>query len=308
MSQYCTLQEAYNVPSFSRKKKGCLPVEPNASADPYEPYSEQRGKELTSIEKFQDKPQARQDAMGEGERVTYKGMTTDYDYYCKNFGICALEGFNSSQAPVGSGITQSPPPTARTVAPGPPARAPAPAKDKCSPLDPPNYEYPISDADKAKFQAALKIALEQMETSVPPAQSAGLQRPIQNNQIQGFVDEELESYMTVNEMNAAPKIMPLTVPKPSLAEVPGYDKQAGQTTPFEAEIKKTQRKSYTKTNKVWMDLLLFVASGLLLIFLLEQLYKIALMTGVRRTITAIDNILQSRSAAQATGGGDFFLD
>lgn len=300
MSQYCTLQEAYNVPSFSRKKKGCLPVEPNASADPYEPYSEQRGKELTSIEKFQDKPQARQDAMGEGERVTYKGMTTDYDYYCKNFGICALEGFNSSQA---APVTPTAVPT-----PAPLSAQGGLHKDKCAPLDPPNYEYPISDADKAKFQAALKIALEQMETSVPPAQQ-GMQRPIQNNQIQGFVDEELESYMTVNEMNAAPKMMPLTVPKPSLTEVPGYDKQAGQTTPFEAEIKKTQRsaKSYTQTNKVWMDLLLFVASGLLLIFLLEQLYKIALMTGVRRTMTAIDNILQSRSAAApATGGGDLF--
>ena len=296
MSQYCTLQEAYNVPSFSRKKKGCLPVEPNASADPYNPFTEQQGKELTSIEKFQDKPQARQDAMGEGERVTYKGMTTDYDYYCKNFGICALEGFNSSQA--------------LPVTPSPVATVRAPAKDKCAPLDPPNYEYPISDADKAKFQAALKIALEQMETSVPPQTSAGigLQRPIQNNHIQGFVDEELESYMTVNEMNAAPKIMPLTVPKPSLAEVPGYDKQAGQTTPFEAEIKKQTPHSYTKTHKVWMDLLLFVASGLLLIFLLEQLYKIALMTGVRRTISAMDNIIRSRASASTQGGADFFLD
>ena len=41
-----------------------------------------------------------------------------------------------------------------------------------------------------------------------------------------------------------------------------------------------------------MDLLLFVASGILLIFLLEQLYKVALMSGMKKTIQAMDKLIR----------------
>jgi len=288
MYQYCTIQEAYNVPTFSRKKKNCMPLEPNASAEPYDPYVEQRGKEHALIEKFQDsKPQAKQDQLGlGGEKLTYRGQETDYDYYCKNSGICALEKFtsrlkenNAESAPVQK----------------------APKKDKCSPLDPPNYEYPISDVDKAKFQAALKVALEQMENYTPPGSTPETKKEARkaDYSVTGYADEELDSYMTINEMKAAPKITSLPVtPQTPPKELPGFDRNDGKQTPFEKDVQRhlglSIPKNFTQANALWMDLLLFVASGLLIIFLLEQLYKVALLTGMKRTIQAMDSILSVR--------------
>lgn len=292
MYQYCTLQEAYNVPTFARKKKGCMPMEPNASAEPYDPYTEQRGKEHAIMERFENsstpssKPQARQDQFGfGGDRVTYKSMESDYDYYCKNYGICALEKFTNATKP-------TPPPL--------------PKKDKCAPLSPPNYEYPISDADKAKFQAALKIALEQMENSTPPPSIATpMERPTSSASVTGFVDDELETYMKLHDMKAEPKITALpTLPSQTAApkELPGFDRP-DKLTPFEKDTQKNlgynfdksnlSKLNFTKSNAHWMDLILFVVTGFLVIFLLEQMYKVSMMIGMKRTLQAMDHLMMT---------------
>ena len=141
MAQYCTLQEAYNVPTFSKKKKSCMPLDPNASADLYNPFTEQRGREQAKIVKEPFQNSYTQDSMGENEKVTYKGLKQDYDFYCKDYNICALEGFTTDEKPTGKMFNQKVPPA---------------SKDKCPPSEALAYEYPISDTDKAKFQAALK--------------------------------------------------------------------------------------------------------------------------------------------------------
>ena len=272
MYQYCTLQEAYNVPTFSRKKKGCLPMEPNASAEPYDPFTEQKGREQAAlVERFENasKPQAKQDQFGlGGDKVTYKSMETDYDYYCKNYNICPLEKFTNAKEK---------------------------KKDTCTPLSPSNYEYPISEEDKAKFQKALKIALENMENPNPSPSSIPKKEPLpSNSDVTGFVDEELESYMKVHEMKAVPK--PPTVPQPPPKELPGFDPY-GSKTPFEKDTQKhlgyTFPKNFTQANAHWMDLLLFIVSGLLIIFLLEQMYKVTLMIGMKRTLQAMDHLMQT---------------
>jgi hypothetical protein len=289
MTQYCTLQEAYQIDSFPRKKKNCAPLKSNASADPYDPFTEQRAREQARISAFEtfenlpvssSKPLARQDQMGNGESTTYKGMSSDYDYYCKNFNICSLEGFDASS--------------------GKPKKAPttkvAPQKDKCSPLEPPIYEYPISQEDKAKFQKALKIALEQMEDSTPPYVPE--QRKADMTTVDGYMDDELDTYLTVKDMKAAPK----PSAKPAQAppkELPGFEKES-TVSPFEADVKKqgiTIPSNYTQTHKLWMDLLLFISSGLLFIFLLEQLYKIALMSGMKKTIQAMDSLIRLKESS-----------
>lgn len=290
MAQYCTLQEAYNVPTFSKKKKNCMPLDPNASADPYNPFTEQSAKEQAKViqEPFQVNNYT-QDSLGLNEKVTYKGLKQDYDYYCRDYGICALEGFSADTGkyPTENGKTGKP----KTV-----------STNKCSPLDPPAYDYPISEADKAKFQAALKVALNQMESPNPSPQNVnaaqgGVPRSADMSKVQGYVDEELESYMTVNEMKAAPKTIALPVEQKPPAELPGFDTKEGKLSPFKQDVEKHLGKTYlprnfTQANTIWMDLLLFIASGILLIFLLEQLYKVAVMSGMKKTLQAIDTLIK----------------
>lgn len=285
MTQYCTLQEAYQVDSFPRKKKNCAPTKLNGSAEPYDPFTEQRAREqarLSAFENFENmpvsssKPLARQDQMGAGESTTYKGMTSDYDYYCNHFNICSLEGFD-----VSTGKPKKAPLKQKPLA----------QKDKCSPLEPPIYEYPISQEDKTKFQKALKIALEQMEDSTPPYVPEV--RKADMSGVDGYMDDELDTYLTVKDMKAVPKPSPKPAQAP-VKELPGFEKES-TVSPFEADVKKqgiTLPSNYTQTHKLWMDLLLFISSGLLFIFLLEQLYKIALMSGMKKTIQAMDSIIR----------------
>ena len=285
MAQYCTLQEAYNVPTFSKKKKSCMPLDPNASADPYNPFTEQRGREQAKIVKEPFQNSYTQDSMGENEKVTYKGLKQDYDFYCKDYNICALEGFTTDEKPTGKMFNQKVPPM---------------SKDKCPQSEALAYEYPISDTDKAKFQAALKVALNQMEYPTVSKENLnaaqGIPRKGDISKVQGYVDEELESYMKVHEMKAAPKTTPPPDQRPP-TELPGFDTKPGKLAPFTTDVQNLQGKTYlprnfTQANAIWMDLLLFVASGILLIFLLEQLYKVALMSGMKKTIQAMDTLIR----------------
>lgn len=277
--QYCSLQEAYNVDSFARKKKKC--GAPKTPADPFNPFTEQTGHEQARIENFQNdevsaKPLARQDKMGLRDTVSYSGMVSDYDYMCEQTGICALEGFKNTT----NNQRKSMKPL-NSVKP----------EDKCTPLEPPIYKYPISEEDKAKFQKALKVALENMESSTPPYKPTN--RNVDMSVVNGYdEDDELSSFMLVNDMKATPKE---SFPKlePSI-DLPGFDKGI-TASPFLKDVKKNDillPKNYTNTHKLWMDLLLFISSGLLIIFLLEQLYKIALMTGTKRTVEMLDNIIR----------------
>lgn len=279
--QYCSLQEAYNVDSFPRKKKKCGAEK--TPATPFNPFTEQSGYEQARIEQFQNnevstKPLARQDKMGLRDTVSYSGLVSDYDYMCNNYNICSLtEDFKNSPA---NEERKSMKPL-KQVKP----------EDKCTPLEPPIYKYPISAEDKAKFQKALKVALENMESSTPPYKP--LKREVNMSDVSGYVeDDELSSFMMVNDMKATPKE---SFPKlePTI-DLPGFDKGI-TASPFIKDVKKNDillPKNYTNTHKLWMDLLLFISSGILIIFLLEQLYKIAIMTGTKKTIILLDNIIR----------------
>ncbi len=111
-------------------------------------------------------------------------------------------------------------------------------------------------------------------------------------------DYLVESEVAHGDMKAAPK----PSAKPAQAppkELPGFEKES-TVSPFEADVKKqgiTIPSNYTQTHKLWMDLLLFISSGLLFIFLLEQLYKIALMSGMKKTIQAMDSLIRLKESS-----------
>jgi hypothetical protein len=209
----------------------------------------------------------------EKERVSYRAQLTDYDYICNTTGVCPLEEFTE------------------------------PAKKKCEPLQPPKYEYPLSDKDKEKFRKALKIAIEQMENETPPP-TLPHAPPLQNTNadIAGLIDEELDQYMKLKEakkQTAGTKepstvyqkadFPDIPVDKPPISEdklkdIPG----SPPGKPF-ANVPERIR---TADPKLWTNLLLFVLGGILLIFLLEQFYKLISLVTMRRTVEAMEYIVR----------------
>ena len=232
MSQYCSLEEAYKVPVAKKVR----------------PEGFQSMKPL-------DKP--------------YSSQYTDYDYMCKNSGICltnSKETFSSEKTKEAA---------------------------SCSPLTAPTYQYPFSEKDKEKFRKALKVALEQMENpEPPPIPEPAIQQDAAFN---GFVDKELEAYMMVNDMKDGVRVttLPPAGPPPAdftpvVAGVPVESKEV-------AVVEKTPADSnFTKRNAKLFDLLLFMIAGILIILIMDQLFKLALIVGMNKTLKTIDKIIQSR--------------
>lgn len=240
---------------------------------------------------FASKKQPRQDMLGERERVSYRSQLSDYDYVCKTTGVCPLEEFTVKEA-----------------------------QQKCEPIQPAEYEYPFNEQDKDKFRKALKVALEQMEDGPnpksemlppPPAlqKTPNYAKPIAKNNITGIFDEELENYLKVKDFQSIPTDKP-SIPKQRLRDPSGKEEHTGTYAPFPEKpfvsapsktsppppassfIEKEKPVSYTKQNKIWMNLLLFISGGILFIFLLEQLYRLALYNGLKKTVESLEYIIK----------------
>jgi hypothetical protein len=213
------------------------------------------------FENGEKKNPTRQDMLGEREKVSYRSQLTDYDYICNTTGVCPLEEFNTKEA-----------------------------QKRCEPLQPPKYEYPLSDKDKEKFKQALKVALEEMESG-PKTKETEPKPKVEMEKVSGFIDEELETYMKLKD------IKPVKIEKPPIDERLLKDIPGKETTLLEpAALPKPPPACYTKDNKNWLNLLLFIGSGILVIFLLEQLYKLALLTGLKKTVLAMEYIIREAKA------------
>lgn len=270
MPDYCSLEEAFNIQPPSKKREGfrsLKPTTPPPSSDNFENAS----------------------------RKSYGAQATDYKYMCDTAGICIDEKFKNQ----------------------------APNAQKCAPLAPQKYEYPMSEEDKTRFKQVIKIALEEMETSkaqsppvVPEAPSAPSM-----NQIDGYIDSELESYMMVNDM----KTEEVAIQKPPTAtaaqspkDMAGYVKQEARggyhPFPFTKETETgipvskggggdqsasaPPPENFTKKYKILFDLLLFSITGILIILIIEQLFKLALLQGMNKTVTALETIIKERATYQ----------
>lgn len=255
---YSSLDEAYQLPLTGQKKKN----KDKAAAVIAEPFAE----ETTALGAAPTVAAAKKNPapagmLGERERLSYKSMLTDYDYICSTTGVCPLEEFR------------------------------APAQAKCEPLQPPRYEYPLSEQDKEKFKKALQVALEQMEDGPGKA----TKKEIDMEKVVGLVDSEVENYMKLKDFKTV-QVDAKIIPDERLKDIPGKPEVA--TGGALAGV--VQLNNFTKENKGWMNLLLFVAAGILVIFLLEQLFKLALMVGMRRTVEAMDTLLRDRIVTTPT--------
>jgi hypothetical protein len=274
MFEYCTLQEAYNVPSFesARKKKasgGC--GGPKTSAAPFDAYSSGRGREQALARREPVEEGFEDASVGLRERRTYRDMSGDYTYYGKEYDLRfpKVEGFADA----------------------------APAQ-KCGAAAPQIYEVPVTPESKAAYDKAVSTSLNQSGGSTKPMEPQA--RKVDMSNVTGYYDEELEQYLQTNNATASPP-MP-AIPKPSgAADAKPYDPES---SPFATAMRdfskdagrpmlhKEFRPDTTYSTRVpWWDIVLFVLAGLLIIFLCEQLFRVAVMIGMRRTVDVLEPFL-----------------
>lgn len=294
---YCTLQEAYNVPSFDPqpRKKRCSPdAQAKASADSYDPYRRDGGngtgdftmyryatpKQIPSQEPIQgSRPlqrripyetfKNREDKDAPVMRAPYKGLQADRDQYCKAYGVCSADQMEAFTNP----------------------------EDRC-PAGSDFYEVPLSDKTKEQFRKAMDTSLDQTTTATEaPAPKL---RYDDLNQVTGYYDEDLEQYLKNSEVNRIPQRFPMN-PDAKPSEVV-YNPQ---TSPLQQTLQRfsessirdklkmasttlgTEKESKAGSSYGW-DLALFILAGLLIILLIDQLFKMGVMLGMRHTIELMD--------------------
>ena len=280
---YCSIQEAYDVPSFDRtvrkKRSACDSLRSAASADPYD-LNMDRKERAQAFPKY-----GREDFVGTlGDEPTYNSMKADQKYYCDNYRVCSkqqVEGFTN-----------------------PPSRK-SPATATCSPLSPPMYEIPVPEEAKRQYQKAVDLSMSQETSStVTPVMKM---RQVNMGDVAGYEDEDLDMYLQTKDMKASP--IPVTnIPKKELRAEPYDPKESpfaksmtalkGQLTPAKPETTVeplTPNSTPPPVDKVsrWLDLLLFFLAGVLLIMMCDQLIKIGMMIGMKDTVDILTPMLRN---------------
>lgn len=299
----CSLQEAYNVPSFDpvglRKKRGCsAPLRTHQQQPP--PDSTDNG-ERAAYEHFTD-----------GSMYTSKGATNynipasatnaasytsradDNKYYCENFNVCPPELFTN--APVAQKPKQKP-------------RQPP---QQCTPLQASPYTYPMSDETKQQFSKAMETALDDTN-SQPTAPKPQPMRKADMNSVSGYYDEELEQYLQTKDFASVSTLSPVATRPQSPPAKPydpedspfaitmnklGKDSSIPDPKPLVSEVDLTPP-SLKSNNKAYIfDIFLFVSAGLLIILLCDQLFRFGVALGIKETVTLLKPFMEANTLKQ----------
>lgn len=314
----CSLQEAYQIPSFAATiNKKCPPAQARASADPFDPFYPENGhgekaKYGMKKEGFRNRAKHSENFVGggSGDNVSYKSQSTDNDYYCKTYGICSIP----QNKPV-------PKPNPDVPTTGRIEGFTNPGAGSCTNNAPLRYEYPMSPEAKAAYERALKTSFDSdvVATSTllvePQARKADMEG------VMGYEDEDLEKYLQTKDMKAAPM---LTVPVSNMNAQPYDPKEspfakamqhfqkeenkvpavlkenlaadAPTSTPQQAPQSHFEKVANTIMSKrgdfmVW-DLIVVILIGILVIFLCDQLFRIGVMVGMRKTVQLLEPFLE----------------
>ena len=229
----------------------------------FDPRSKSRTRAAT-VENFEAAPTrqprdtAISDSVGMADRVTYKGQANDYKYYQQNYGLKfpEMEGFS--------------------------------AGGTCGNSGPLYYELPIS----AEATAAHKKAMDQSLEAPGPSTRAFVpeERIVDMNKVGGYVDDELEQYLSTRETASAPA--QATADNTAFAKIMRHFNVGEQraTAPLPASL----AHPVTRTgldNRAW-DLIILVFFGLLIILLCEQLFKLAMMLSMKETVNILKPYLK----------------
>lgn len=296
---YATLKDAYRVPTFDvdarrRRAPGVSAVQ--ETAEKIEAFTTLDA----SIKQMADRPQS-SGTSGFGD--AYTGRINDYRYACKQFGVCpstAIEGFEN-----GTPIVNGDAALGKVV-------------NKCEPLQAPPYDYPMSDKDKQVFAKTLAVAVDGKTARPggdPPSGTDMTHVEAYTDAYGGYDDDDdLDAYLRVNDMKdnittAKPvrqtpakfEAAPTTPWVAQTAAAAGafqdfapatnaaaVDATTPAASPLETAVAVAKRPSTSK----WMDLLIFFSIGVLLIVLMELIFKVAMMTGMRQTVEILLPILK----------------
>lgn len=328
---YCTLQEAYNVPSFDPplKKKRCADVQAKASADAYEPYRRDGGNGLGDFTMYKygtpkgleqgpiqgTKPLQRripyetfQNYSGGSEtdsmvRPPYKGMEGDRRHYCNTYGICSadqMETFvNGSETSQKKGLQT-------TAGAGSPSLV-GTNNGTCG-SSPDFYEVPLSEETKRQFQQAMNTSLNQ-NTASTAAPEPKLRYDEMKN-VMGYYDEDLEQYLKSSEASRVPKRFPMNPDakpqdvlhhpenSPLQKTIRRFSEHSIQE-PLEPEnLAGTEKPLYETKSAAsfsW-DLAMFILAGILIIILIDQLFKMGVMLGMRHTMELLEPYMKELKA------------
>lgn len=305
---YCPLKEAYRIPDFdsaAKKRKGCgaqgnTPAEANDAYFPEAGRGEAARYNASFTEGFENNnklPESR-------EKIAYRAQAPDYDYYCRSYGVCPetkVEGFQNA-APLQ-------------------AQNPRAKNQQCSPPTPQRYEVPISPESRAAYDQALKTSLEQGSRGMT-APYVPEKREVDMEKVSGYYDEDLEQYLQTTTWKSAPTTTPITRPekKPFNPQADDYTDtpftraqqyfekvgaSASSSTSSPAPVTysmmektlKAPAPKYGSGSSSWqntLDLLIFIMAGVLIIVICEQLFKVAMMVGMRRTIDILEPFLDAK--------------
>lgn len=194
--------------------------------------------------------------LGLAERITYKGQANDYKYYQQNYGLKfpEIEGFQCESS-----------------------------------TQPAYYEIPISDESKAAYQKAMDQSMTQQKgpstkSFVPDA------RTFDMNKIDGYVDEDLEKYLSTRNAPAEFPAEDNTAFAKVLRHFNMAPRQQGASSPVPMSIANPVTKTGVD-NRAW-DLIILVFFGILIILLCEQLFKLAMMLSMKQTVNILKPYLK----------------
>jgi hypothetical protein len=185
--------------------------------------------------------------------------------------------------------------------------APKANNGQCVPLQAPMYEIPISPESKKAYDSAMKVAMN--EPGSPPIQPSPM-RKVDMSGVQGLYDDDLDQYLHINAMKSASipaSSAPLTQKGPAPA---GFN--SATNTPFSEAMatfspspaggRPVLHYEAQPTTDKWQyitDLLLFIAAGVLVIFLCDLLFKIALSIGMKDTFQMMEPYLREIAELKA---------
>jgi hypothetical protein len=272
---YPTLQEAYQTPAFAlatRRRRASGKSAVQEVGEQIETF--------TTLDKTLEDYARRPASSGSGMHDSYAGRSADYRYACKQFGVC----------PRGEGIEGFV---------GAPDEGLGRVAEKCKSAQAPAYEYPLSADDKRQFAAAMKVAVDAPAAGAnrPASEEPPQARRVDMSRVDGYSldDDDLDEYLRVSDMQSVE-----TQPRlkgPDDAGITPYLKHvavaAAAPAPQAVAAPQPSQAPAGQSQQRWMDFLLFVCAGVLLIVLLEQVFKLALITGMRDTVAIIQPYLNT---------------
>lgn len=315
---YCSLQEAYNVPSFAKKPKNTAPLAcggsgsaPNPSAQPFDPNQEQTalsiegfsgggggscGSGVTAGTGAAGKTACGKYAMAPDpvtNNIPYTTQANDYDYYCKTFDICPQPKMRITESFAGGQSATT-----------------GPTGQQCSPIQAPIYQVPVSDATKKAGASALNASMGPSGTE--PTRPMPM-RNVDMSNVQGLYDDELDQYLHVKDMKSSPVAPAQPKRSPGGPDVAGFD--GADKTPFSNAMSafspskggrpvlhyEPEPFAHSQTDK-WqyiMDMIMFIAAGILIILLCDLLFKIALSIGMKDTFQMMEPYLKEIAELKA---------